>query len=131
MKEGRFVLGTFRSERMRVLYRSRQDDRLHVMLVLVHIDITPPQSVKNQPTVNHAFTHQTLVASEIKKKQEMSADSPDQSRTEQDLIGKEGQNRPQRTRPDITEQTTKNRTRQNRTEPELIGTEGTEQTKKN
>ncbi|GFW25665.1 DUF4817 domain-containing protein [Trichonephila clavipes] len=28
MKEGRFVLGIFRSERMRVLYRSRQDDRL-------------------------------------------------------------------------------------------------------
>ncbi|GFU56306.1 hypothetical protein TNCV_582401 [Trichonephila clavipes] len=27
---------------MRVLYRSRQDDRFHVMLVLVHIDITPP-----------------------------------------------------------------------------------------
>ncbi|GFX70681.1 hypothetical protein TNCV_3307291 [Trichonephila clavipes] len=43
MKEG-FDLGTFRSKRMRVLYRSRQDDRLHVMLVLVHIDITPPQS---------------------------------------------------------------------------------------
>ncbi|GFT28881.1 hypothetical protein TNCV_3585791 [Trichonephila clavipes] len=32
MKEGRFVPGTFRSERMRVLYRSRQDDRLRVML---------------------------------------------------------------------------------------------------
>ncbi|GFW80687.1 hypothetical protein TNCV_3235391 [Trichonephila clavipes] len=29
---------------MRVLYRSRQDDRLHVMLVLVHIDITPPHT---------------------------------------------------------------------------------------
>ncbi|GFV58326.1 hypothetical protein TNCV_2688411 [Trichonephila clavipes] len=43
MKEGRFVLGTFRSERMRVLYRSHQNDRLRVMLVLVHIDITPPQ----------------------------------------------------------------------------------------
>ncbi|GFY00447.1 hypothetical protein TNCV_1664861 [Trichonephila clavipes] len=43
MKEGRFVLGTFRSERMRVLYRSRQNDRLRVMLVLVLIDITPPQ----------------------------------------------------------------------------------------
>ncbi|GFV47209.1 hypothetical protein TNCV_514081 [Trichonephila clavipes] len=27
---------------MQVRYRSRQDDRLHVMLVLVHIDITPP-----------------------------------------------------------------------------------------
>ncbi|GFW53797.1 uncharacterized protein TNCV_3938911 [Trichonephila clavipes] len=40
MKEGRFVLGTFRSEQMRVLNRSRQNDRLHVMLVLVHIDIT-------------------------------------------------------------------------------------------
>ncbi|GFV19049.1 hypothetical protein TNCV_4759341 [Trichonephila clavipes] len=43
MKEGRLVLGTFRSERMRVLNRSHQDDRLRVMLVLVHIDITPPQ----------------------------------------------------------------------------------------
>ncbi|GFV92661.1 uncharacterized protein TNCV_1375121 [Trichonephila clavipes] len=43
MSGGRFVLGTFRSERMRVRYRSRQDDRLRVMLVLVHIDITPPQ----------------------------------------------------------------------------------------
>ncbi|GFX03664.1 uncharacterized protein TNCV_2112361 [Trichonephila clavipes] len=43
MKKGRFVLGTFRSERMRVLYRSRQNDRLRVMLVLVQIDITPPQ----------------------------------------------------------------------------------------
>ncbi|GFV11895.1 hypothetical protein TNCV_1217701 [Trichonephila clavipes] len=42
MKEGRFALGIFRSERMRVLYRSRQNDRLRVMLVLVHIDITPP-----------------------------------------------------------------------------------------
>ncbi|GFW65767.1 hypothetical protein TNCV_585931 [Trichonephila clavipes] len=43
MKEGRFVLGTFRSERMLVLYRSRQNTRLRVMLALVHIDITPPQ----------------------------------------------------------------------------------------
>ncbi|GFU89152.1 hypothetical protein TNCV_2896001 [Trichonephila clavipes] len=43
MKEGRFVLGTFRYERMRVLYRSRQNDRLRMMLVLVPIDITPPQ----------------------------------------------------------------------------------------
>ncbi|GFW31903.1 uncharacterized protein TNCV_5040721 [Trichonephila clavipes] len=43
MKEGRFVLGTFRSEQMRVLNRSRQNDRLRVMLVLVHIDITPLQ----------------------------------------------------------------------------------------
>ncbi|GFX46839.1 hypothetical protein TNCV_4039851 [Trichonephila clavipes] len=33
----------FHSERMRVLYRSRQNDRLRVMFVLVHIDITPPQ----------------------------------------------------------------------------------------
>ncbi|GFV24533.1 uncharacterized protein TNCV_814171 [Trichonephila clavipes] len=41
LSEGRFVLGTFRSERMRVLNRSRQNDRLHVILVLVHIDITP------------------------------------------------------------------------------------------
>ncbi|GFT19062.1 hypothetical protein TNCV_3212861 [Trichonephila clavipes] len=44
MKEGRSVLGTFRCERMQVLNRSRQNDRLHVMLVLVHTDITPPQS---------------------------------------------------------------------------------------
>ncbi|GFV88052.1 hypothetical protein TNCV_3242021 [Trichonephila clavipes] len=29
---------------MRVRYRSRQDDRLRVMLVLVHIDITPPHT---------------------------------------------------------------------------------------
>ncbi|GFW80848.1 uncharacterized protein TNCV_3779281 [Trichonephila clavipes] len=43
MNEGRFVLGTFRSEGMQVLYRSRQDDHLRVMLVLVHVDITPPQ----------------------------------------------------------------------------------------
>ncbi|GFS99449.1 hypothetical protein TNCV_4534201 [Trichonephila clavipes] len=42
-KEERFVLVTFRSKRMRVLYRSCQDDRLRVMLVLVHKDITPPQ----------------------------------------------------------------------------------------
>ncbi|GFV45892.1 RNA-directed DNA polymerase from mobile element jockey [Trichonephila clavipes] len=44
LKEERFALGTFRSERMRVLYRSRQNDRLRVMLILVHIDITPPQN---------------------------------------------------------------------------------------
>ncbi|GFX17078.1 uncharacterized protein TNCV_4266041 [Trichonephila clavipes] len=44
MKEGRFVLDTFHSERMRVLYRSCQNDRLRVMLVLVHIDITPPHT---------------------------------------------------------------------------------------
>ncbi|GFU07311.1 uncharacterized protein TNCV_2656241 [Trichonephila clavipes] len=44
MKEGRFVLGTFRSERMRVHYRSRPNDRLRVMLELVHIDITPPHT---------------------------------------------------------------------------------------
>ncbi|GFX49378.1 uncharacterized protein TNCV_3664911 [Trichonephila clavipes] len=44
IKEGRFVLGAFRSGRMRVFYRSRQDDRLRVMLVLVHIDITPPHT---------------------------------------------------------------------------------------
>ncbi|GFT97520.1 hypothetical protein TNCV_386911 [Trichonephila clavipes] len=29
---------------MRVLYRSRQNDRLRVMLILVHIDITPPHT---------------------------------------------------------------------------------------
>ncbi|GFU63084.1 transposable element Tc3 transposase [Trichonephila clavipes] len=44
MKEERFVLGTFRSERMRVLNRSCQNDRLCVMLVLVHIDITLPHT---------------------------------------------------------------------------------------
>ncbi|GFU74080.1 uncharacterized protein TNCV_1642041 [Trichonephila clavipes] len=44
MKEGRFVLGTFRSERIRVLNKSRKNDRLRVMLVLVHIDITPPHT---------------------------------------------------------------------------------------
>ncbi|GFS76194.1 uncharacterized protein TNCV_4667591 [Trichonephila clavipes] len=44
MKEGRFVLDTFRSERMQVLNRSRQSNRLRVMLVLIHIDITPPQT---------------------------------------------------------------------------------------
>ncbi|GFT98431.1 hypothetical protein TNCV_4625721 [Trichonephila clavipes] len=47
IKEGRFGLGTFRSERMRVLNRSRQNDRLRVMLVQVHIDITPPQGYFN------------------------------------------------------------------------------------
>ncbi|GFU57345.1 hypothetical protein TNCV_3635301 [Trichonephila clavipes] len=31
MKKERFVLGTFRSERMRVLYRSRLNDRLRVI----------------------------------------------------------------------------------------------------
>ncbi|GFW22119.1 uncharacterized protein TNCV_1632491 [Trichonephila clavipes] len=44
MEEGEFTLGTFRSEQMRVLYRSRQNNRLRVMLVLVHIDITPPHT---------------------------------------------------------------------------------------
>ncbi|GFU99998.1 uncharacterized protein TNCV_4056721 [Trichonephila clavipes] len=44
LKERRFFLGTFRSERMRVLNRSCQNDRLRVMLVLVHIDITPPHT---------------------------------------------------------------------------------------
>ncbi|GFT91328.1 uncharacterized protein TNCV_2169111 [Trichonephila clavipes] len=42
--EERFVLGTFRSERMRVLNRSCQNHRLRVMLVLVHINITPPHT---------------------------------------------------------------------------------------
>ncbi|GFW60369.1 histone-lysine N-methyltransferase SETMAR, partial [Trichonephila clavipes] len=42
---GRFVLGTFRSVRMRVRYRSRQNDRLRVMLVVVHIDITATYSL--------------------------------------------------------------------------------------
>ncbi|GFU01777.1 uncharacterized protein TNCV_1522901 [Trichonephila clavipes] len=44
LKEGRFALGTFRSERMQVLNRSCQNDRPRVMLVLVHIDITPPHT---------------------------------------------------------------------------------------
>ncbi|GFY35905.1 uncharacterized protein TNCV_4842771 [Trichonephila clavipes] len=44
MSEGRFVLGTFFSERMQILNRSRQNDHLRVMLVLVHIDITPPHT---------------------------------------------------------------------------------------
>ncbi|GFV85489.1 hypothetical protein TNCV_3773131 [Trichonephila clavipes] len=44
VKEGRFVLGIFCSERMQVRYRSRQNDRLRVMLVLVHIDITAPHT---------------------------------------------------------------------------------------
>ncbi|GFW77672.1 hypothetical protein TNCV_2342561 [Trichonephila clavipes] len=47
IKERRFVLGTFRSERMRVLYRSRQNDRHRVMLVLVHIHVTPPQALEH------------------------------------------------------------------------------------
>ncbi|GFW86716.1 hypothetical protein TNCV_2808711 [Trichonephila clavipes] len=53
MKKGRFVPVTFRSERMRVLYRSRPNDRLRVVLVLVHIDITPPQDrfVTIQPNI--------------------------------------------------------------------------------
>ncbi|GFV16345.1 hypothetical protein TNCV_1092811 [Trichonephila clavipes] len=44
--EGRKVRSgyPFRSERMRVLCRSREDDYLHVILVLVHVDITPPQN---------------------------------------------------------------------------------------
>ncbi|GFU34517.1 uncharacterized protein TNCV_1992541 [Trichonephila clavipes] len=44
LSEVRFVLGTFRSERMQVLNKSRQNDRLRMMLVLVHIDITPPHT---------------------------------------------------------------------------------------
>ncbi|GFX46548.1 uncharacterized protein TNCV_4549871 [Trichonephila clavipes] len=44
MKEGMFVLDFFRSERVRVLYRLRQNDRLRVILVLVHIDVTPPHT---------------------------------------------------------------------------------------
>ncbi|GFW93101.1 hypothetical protein TNCV_3888421 [Trichonephila clavipes] len=50
MKERRFVLGTFDSERMRVRNRSRRNDRLRMMLVRVHIDITPPQHHGNLPT---------------------------------------------------------------------------------
>ncbi|GFV61016.1 uncharacterized protein TNCV_3845951 [Trichonephila clavipes] len=40
----RFVLFTFHSERMQVLNQSRQNDRLRVMLVLVHIDIILPHT---------------------------------------------------------------------------------------
>ncbi|GFU60281.1 uncharacterized protein TNCV_3404271 [Trichonephila clavipes] len=40
-KEGSFWVHSVSNAR--ILYRSRQDDRLRVMLVLVHIDITPPQ----------------------------------------------------------------------------------------
>ncbi|GFW31500.1 hypothetical protein TNCV_1288471 [Trichonephila clavipes] len=36
MKEGRFILGTFRSVRMRVRYRSRQDDRLRVICQVIY-----------------------------------------------------------------------------------------------
>ncbi|GFV55093.1 hypothetical protein TNCV_2623141 [Trichonephila clavipes] len=42
MKEGRKVRSGYLPFRTRVLNRSRQDDRLRLMLVLVHIDITPP-----------------------------------------------------------------------------------------
>ncbi|GFX77474.1 hypothetical protein TNCV_1743731 [Trichonephila clavipes] len=42
--EERFVLGTFRFERMRVLNRSPQNDRLRVILVLVPIRIKPPHT---------------------------------------------------------------------------------------
>ncbi|GFX09142.1 hypothetical protein TNCV_4167211 [Trichonephila clavipes] len=43
-EEGSFWVPSAPNE-MQVLNRSRQDDSLHVMLVLVHIDITPPQVV--------------------------------------------------------------------------------------
>ncbi|GFT89257.1 hypothetical protein TNCV_4385691 [Trichonephila clavipes] len=46
----RFVLGTFHSKRMLVLNRSRQNDRLRVLLVLVHIDIPPPQNLVSLKT---------------------------------------------------------------------------------
>ncbi|GFX37543.1 hypothetical protein TNCV_4899731 [Trichonephila clavipes] len=48
MKEGRFALGNLRSERMRVLNRSRQNDCLRVMLVLVHINIISPQCLSDK-----------------------------------------------------------------------------------
>ncbi|GFT11831.1 uncharacterized protein TNCV_1923561 [Trichonephila clavipes] len=51
MKGGRFVLGTLRSERMRVLYRSRENDRPRVMLVLVHIDITPLHLISHKKAI--------------------------------------------------------------------------------
>ncbi|GFW40757.1 hypothetical protein TNCV_4528461 [Trichonephila clavipes] len=44
MKEGRIRFG-YLPFRTQVLYRPRQNDRFRVMLVLVHIDITPPQSL--------------------------------------------------------------------------------------
>ncbi|GFU22978.1 hypothetical protein TNCV_3946531 [Trichonephila clavipes] len=60
-KEGRFILGTFRSERMRVLNRSRQNDR-HCVMLLAHIDITPPQiywSVRSKSLATAALSEIT------------------------------------------------------------------------
>ncbi|GFW06231.1 uncharacterized protein TNCV_37061 [Trichonephila clavipes] len=48
MKEGRFVLGTFCSERMRVLYRSCQDDRLRVMLHVSVVGCSPEDVIVPQ-----------------------------------------------------------------------------------
>ncbi|GFV68315.1 hypothetical protein TNCV_2203461 [Trichonephila clavipes] len=61
MKEGRFVLGTFPSERMRVLYRSRQNDRLRVMLVLVNIDISPPQQKESGTKLNITVIYRLMM----------------------------------------------------------------------
>ncbi|GFV23722.1 DUF4817 domain-containing protein [Trichonephila clavipes] len=58
LSEGRFVLGIFRSERKQVLNRSRQNDRLRVMLALVHIDITPPHSIEKQIRENDMYTNE-------------------------------------------------------------------------
>ncbi|GFW83247.1 hypothetical protein TNCV_2508871 [Trichonephila clavipes] len=61
LKKGRFVLGTFCSERMRVLYQSRPNDRLRVMLVLVHIDIKPPH-----PPEMHSAKHSPVLAPNLR-----------------------------------------------------------------
>ncbi|GFV95015.1 hypothetical protein TNCV_1030131 [Trichonephila clavipes] len=44
--EGRKVRSGYLPFQTRVLYRSCQNDRLQVMLVLVYIDITPPQGFR-------------------------------------------------------------------------------------
>ncbi|GFY16664.1 hypothetical protein TNCV_2787891 [Trichonephila clavipes] len=67
MKEGGLVLGTFRSERMRVLYRSRRNDHLRVMLVLVHIGITSPQVQCSGAGGHHPFLHGRRVGKPCKQ----------------------------------------------------------------
>ncbi|GFV36473.1 hypothetical protein TNCV_2259921 [Trichonephila clavipes] len=51
--EERNVRSEYLPFRTQVLYRPGQNDRLRVMLVLVHIDITPPQA--------NTFTHSFLM----------------------------------------------------------------------
>ncbi|GFX36315.1 uncharacterized protein TNCV_4932281 [Trichonephila clavipes] len=65
--EGRKVRSGYLPFRTRVLYRSHQNDRLRVMLVLVHIDITPPQTVNRSMFGihiyhNHRWTHISGIA---------------------------------------------------------------------